>query len=221
MLKKIFAFLLCVVWISSPAKAEEGPPVPEKEDKMMVTVDLQMSMFSRVLRYEDNLKKRLSNDSLVVGIIYQGQSAQSILVKEQVTAAVSDLAQFGDYTKVGAVPIRISSATDLVRDIDRHGINVIYVAPLLDAKKVVSEIARASRSRKVLTMTGVPDYLKRGLAVSVGTTSSHRPMVVFNLPVVDAEGCAFQAHLLQKSTIVSYWREFKPLPTLFRQIVRQ
>ena len=202
MLKFLSFVLMCVVLCAGWARAEDGPPVP-KNDQMMVTVDLQMSMFSRVLRYEENLKRRLAGDSLVVGIIYQGESAQSILVKEEVTAAIIDLAQIGDYTKVGTVPLRVSSATDLVREIDRHGIHIIYVAPLLEAKKDVVEIARATRSRKVLTLTGIPDYLKQGLAVSIETTSSHRPMVIFNLPVVDAEGCAFQAHLLQKATIVN------------------
>ena len=82
--------------------------------------------------------------------------------------------------------------------LDSAAFSLLYVAPL--RSKDLSEIAASARAAKVTTVTGVPDYLQSGLAVSVRRQGG-RPKLLVNLRAARLEGADFKAELLKLAEI--------------------
>ena len=88
------------------------------------------------------------------------------------------------------------SLADVLAD---RGIDVLYVAPLRSVE--IRALSRISREGGALTFTGVPEYLRMGLAVSVGSRRG-RPEILINADAAAAEGVLFSSELLKIATLV-------------------
>jgi hypothetical protein len=62
-------------------------------------------------------------------------------------------------------------------------------------------VAKVARARDIRTITGVPEYVQRGLSVAIGPRDD-RPVIILNLDAARAEGAAYQAQLLRLTNIV-------------------
>ena len=57
------------------------------------------------------------------------------------------------------------------------------------------------RKSPITTVTGVPDYVRRGVAVGIGM-AQNKPKVLINLPSSRSEGSDFDANLLRIATVL-------------------
>ncbi|MCK4591646.1 MAG: YfiR family protein, partial [Candidatus Latescibacteria bacterium] len=83
--------------------------------------------------------------------------------------------------------------------VSRNNIDILYVAPLRALG--VKTITGVSRAKRILTLTGVPDYVESGLAVGIGI-KGEKPRVIINSPAAKAEGADFSSQLLKLAKVI-------------------
>ena len=165
--------------------------------EIAVPVNLQYSLFSKVLPFDRNFRQRV--DSVVtIGIIYQSKFRLSLDVKNEFVFAVNEASGVPIANlPVRLVPMDIDNA-DHVKIIDRAKVSFLYVAPIRAVD--LSMITDISRARGILTLTGVEEYVKSGISVGIGTKGG-RPQILINLAASKDEQADFSSQLLKLSKI--------------------
>lgn len=184
--KRFLPFALCLLFLCvTRADAQE----------MEIPVSIQVPLFLKVLSFDRRHESR-ADEALVLGVVFQSRNRASLTTKNEVLHAVTSVN--GSASLVRALAIDIDEEP-LDSAIARTGATVIYVAPLraLD----IAEVARVTRAAGVTTFTGVPDYVKLGLSVSV-RLQGERPKLLVNLPASRLEGADFSAELLKLALVV-------------------
>ena len=184
MIRRAAVLALGVLFAAAPLPAQQAA----------VPVELQFSLFFRILTYDRSLPDRGAN-GVVIGVAYQGRLRASALVAEE---ALRQAPPPGFPFPVQYVAIDLDTTTDLAGALARAGCDVLYVAPLRAYR--VADIAAAGQARRILTLTGVPDYVEAGLGVGIGLRGD-RPEILVNLAAARAEGADFSATFLQLATV--------------------
>lgn len=170
--------------------------------QQMVPAKLQVPLLLKVLDYDRNFEKK-AGKQLMIGIVHDPNDRVSLDVTNEI---LDILVMYRDQRKtVRNVPIAVKSlsyqsAEALKRTVQREGINVLYVAPGLD--HVVAEIARVCKDQdlQVTTVTGVKNYVEKGIAV--GVAKNPEPKIFVNVAASKSEGSEFDASLLRLAQIV-------------------
>jgi hypothetical protein len=76
---------------------------------------------------------------------------------------------------------------------------VLYVAP--GVAKNLPAIVKVSQANHLTSVTGVPDYVRKGVAVGIGVVQD-RPQILINLASSKSEGSEFDASLLRIATVL-------------------
>ena len=185
-LKLIALILIMLLPSASPAQ------------KIAVPVDIQVSLFFKILTFDRNLKARAS-DEIVIGIFYQSRFKTSLGVKERFEQAINDLG----INSIMNIPIRLEPIdirmTDLRKTVSENGIEILYVTPLRAVE--IPKIAEICRNEKILSLTGVPEYCSSGLAVGIGQ-KGEKPLIIINLRSAQEAGVSFRSQLLKLAKIV-------------------
>jgi len=173
----------------APAHAEDVPLSP----------DLQLPIILKVLVYDRHFESRFGSE-FTLGILYEPRDAESLKAAEGVSDYMFRMRGKTEKT----LPIRYllvdyTGPESLERSITNHAIDVLYVAPG-NANNLVG-ITKVSQKKGVTTTTGVPDYVRSGVAVGVGKTQD-RAQILINLPCARAEGSEFDASLLRIATVI-------------------
>jgi hypothetical protein len=164
------------------------PPVLPR---MPLAIGEQGSLLLKVVSSDDELRRR--RDGLRLGIVFLSSVAESISVKDELAASLPSTKVAG--RALSAIPIPMTSADDLERAIRRDSINILYVTPGLD--NVLNDVLSVSRRNGVLTVTGVPEYVDRG--VTVGFVGERRFLqVAVNLKSARNESRRFDTSFLDK-----------------------
>jgi hypothetical protein len=166
--------------------------------EMAVPVKLHLALLLKVLSYDRNLKQR-AGDQLIIAVCYQKKYERSVKVKEELLGVIES----SSVDRIGDIPLRFGSIDigeeDLAKAISRDSVDVLYIAPLRDV--AIQTITAVSRARKATTLTGVPDYVESGLAVSIGI-KGEKPQIIINLPAAEAEGADFSSQLLKLAKVI-------------------
>lgn len=158
-----------------------------------VPVSLQYPILLKTLSFDRNLKAR-SGDAIVLGILYQGRYRRSLDVKDEMVNIANESAMRSvEGLPIRVVPMDYSDAAMLEEQISGKGINTLYVAPLRAAD--LTTISVLTRKHKVLTLTGVPEYVERGLSIGV-VIKGGRPSLFVNLHASREEGANLDSQLL-------------------------
>lgn len=178
------ALILALNVATTPAQAQDMP----------MPVDVQFSLFFRIITYVRGFETRTA-DGLVIGVIYQSRNRASQVAKDEV---MRQRPPAGASYHVRFVPIDLDGDTDLEAALRAAELDVLYIAPLRAVR--TSMITTLTRARSILTITGVPEYVDLGIAVGIGT-SNDRPEILVNLAAARAEGATFNAQLLRLATV--------------------
>jgi hypothetical protein len=169
------------------------------QDDMVVTADRQVPLLLKILTYDRHLEARVGQQ-LVIGIIRSPTSAASVRACEDVLAILQGY--LGKTVK--KIPIDFywhdySNPDKLQAWVKAKKINVFYVAPGND--KNLGAILKVGQDSGVSSMTGVAEYVGRGVAVGIGERQA-KPQILINLESSRREGSEFDASLLRVATIV-------------------
>lgn len=168
------------------------PAIAPAQD-MDVPVPMQVALFLKVLTFDRNLVIPPATD-IIVAVAYQSGYRASINATDN---AMSALKLIGNQRRVRTVLIDLDREP-LAAALARHRPSVLYVAPLRAID--IGDLAAAARKAGVTTVTGVPQYISLGLAVSV-RLQGERPKLVINAEAARLEGADFSAELLKLAQI--------------------
>jgi len=182
----VVSLMLCL--LADPSPAQEMP----------VPVDLQLSLFLKIVTFNRSLKPQ-PDGKLRLGVVYQGLFRASLLTREQIEAGCRDLAdKDGAGLLIEVVPLDIHGRK--IEEVLVAGqVDLLYIAPLRAYD--IGEICRLTRRMRILSLTGVPEYSSLGVAVAIGKRKD-MPQIIINLPAARAEGADFSSQLLKLARIV-------------------
>lgn len=172
------------------------PATSAAQQEMELPVDLQLSLFLKVLSFDRQLRSR-AGDELVVGVVMQRGYRASLKAGEEALRALNVRG-----TNVDGLPVRA-----LAIDLDSQPLagalegktTVLYFAPLRGVD--VSALAASAAASGALTVTGVPRYVPLGVAVSA-RLQADRPRLLLNLQAARRAGADFSAELLKLAEVI-------------------
>jgi hypothetical protein len=164
--------------------------------QMEVPVATQIALFVKVIAFDRQLQARASG-AVTVAIAYQSGHRASNTAREEAEHALVTCEKIGT-ARVRVVAIDLDSETlsDVLR---RERVLILYVAPLQGTD--VSEVAAAAQAARVTTLTGVSQYVLRGLAVGV-RLQDEKPKLLINIDSAKREGADFSSELLKLAQVV-------------------
>jgi hypothetical protein len=168
-------------------------------EEMALSAETQVPLILKILTYDRNLEGR-AGPELAVGIVHDPTNRESAAATD---AMVATLYRFqGKTIKKLALrfyTIEYTGPVELERFVRSKGICVLYVAPGLE--RHIAALTKVSQAQHLMTVTGVPDYVRKGIALGLGLAQD-RPQILVNLVSARAEGTDFDASLLRIATII-------------------
>jgi len=165
---------------------------------MPVPVDVQFPLFLKILTFDRNLKSRAGNE-IVIAIIYQTKFKSSINTKDE----FMDVMKKSTIKKIQDIPLKLVSvdieAGSLEDAIKKENADVLYITQLRAVD--IINIVKLCRTKKLISITGVPDYVKAGVSVGIDI-KEQQPQILINLPGAKAEGADFSSQLLNLAKII-------------------
>jgi hypothetical protein len=186
---RVIGFVLLLILLTVHLSAQE----------MDVPMNLQYSLIGKILSFDRALKSD-SNDTVVIGILYQSKFRISLNAKNELLIyAKADV-----NNKIGSHPVQwigieVNSGDEINTVLETENIAVLYVAPMRNV--AIREIAQITRAKHILSLTGIPEYLEDGLAVGIGAKGD-KPFIYVNLAASKAEGADFNSQFLKFVQIV-------------------
>lgn len=183
---------LAVFLALNAARAAAAEPMP-------LTPDLQVPLILKILTYDRHFETKAGRD-LAIGIVYAPGDPASVKAANDIADTLYRFA--GKTVKRLAIRyflIDFTTSEKLESSIAQKGISVLYVAP--GNVKNLAGVMQVSQARGVTTATGVPDYVRRGVAVGIGVADD-RPQILINLSSTKSEGSEFDASLLRIATVL-------------------
>jgi uncharacterized protein DUF4154 len=172
---------------------------PLSAESMPAPTDLQVPLILKVLTYDRELLQKVKSE-LTIGIVYFPSDPTSIQAKDDVLRI---LQQLSDKTvrkvAIRSVAVEYKSPADLLSAVSANHINVFYVTP--GNAPHLDRVLQVSQSQRITTVTGVPDYVQKGVAVGIGVRQD-KPQILINLASVKSEGSEFDASLLRIATVI-------------------
>ena len=167
-------------------------------ESIPVPADLQVPLLLKVLTFDRNFAKR-GWTALHIGIVFVGSDPASSKVRSDI---IEVFKRSSDKT-LRNLPIDFTAVEYLsdgqIEDaIKASQINLLYIAP--GNARNLAKLLQLSQSQQILTTTGVPDYVQRGVAVGIGVRQD-RPEILINLPSSKSAGSEFDASLLRVARV--------------------
>jgi ABC-type uncharacterized transport system substrate-binding protein len=174
-----------------------GPVALAQE--MPVPADLQAGLLLKLLPFDRALKERAGAEIVVV-VVYQprfrlSSEAKSVFIR----TLKRDAAGHINGLPLRLVELPLDESTDFAAALQRTAADVVYLAPLRAVD--IAALARAARQARVLSFTGVPEYVTQGAMVGVAERRN-RPSLVINLGAARAAGVDLRSELLNIAQIV-------------------
>jgi len=171
---------------------------PLAAQEATLPVDLQMVVFSQVMQFDRNFVDR--EGEVVLAVLYQSRSRESLEVRNQVFEAFSGEDAFGG-RPLRVIGIDVGDG-DTKREVQRilpAGVDLLYLAPVRSFD--VSSIVEAASELGIPTLTGTPDYVDQGLAIGVRREQG-RARILINLESAVAMGSDLSSELLKLARII-------------------
>lgn len=190
---KVLALLLAATGMG-------GFVVEDDPQEMPAPVETQIRLLPGILQFDRRFPDGFG-DEVVVGVLHQSRFRVSF---DAMTEAVAALERQQTGGLPGGLALRVvtldlDGSVSLPHALADGKIDVLYVTPLRGAD--IEALSRLCRAAGVLSFTGVPEFVSRGLAVGIGSRRG-RPQILINRAAAEAEGAFFSSELLKLARIV-------------------
>jgi hypothetical protein len=159
----------------------------------------QVLVFLKVLTYDRVLAEQDLGE-IHISVLYAAGDPQSEATRDAVLQVLRDNAGKtinGKAFKFSGSAYR--SGESLSRMLAEDEVHVLYVARGLGGQ--LDAITTAARGQGVLTMTGVPAFVPRGVSVGL-VLREDKPRILLNLSAVKAEGHDMSSNLLRLCDVI-------------------
>ena len=165
---------------------------------MAVPAEVQFPLLAKILTFDRNLQDRVG-DEIVIAIVYQRKYRRSLNVKDN----LFDIINKSSIKAIEAIPIQYLSIdldnTDLAKTVSMNKVDILYITPIRAVS--METITAVSRANKILTFTGVQEYVQSGLAMGIGIKGG-KPNIIINLAAAKIEGADFSSRLLKLVKVI-------------------
>jgi hypothetical protein len=180
--------LVVLVLTGGVAVAE---PLPAKNQALLLL---------RILAYDHKLGDRVDGKKVTIYVVHKAGAADS---EDPANEMVGTLREIAKSTKLAGNAINVVKLAyndkTFDADVGRVKAAALYVSPSLADS--VGAITAVSAKRKLLTFTGVPEYV--GAGVSIGfANDGGKPVISVNIPSSKNEGADLDVALLRVAKIV-------------------
>lgn len=186
----IGALLSLLLFVSRAGSAEENP----------VPATVQVPIFLKILTFDRNFANKVGTQ-LTIGIVYVEEDPASRQARDEI---VKVLKSYDDKTIKGLpitfVLVPYTTERSIMESAKSQGINVFYIAPGNGAH--LATLLKISQEHRITTISGVPQYVRQGVAVGLNLNSDNKVHILINLKSSRMEGAAFDANLLRLATVV-------------------
>lgn len=198
-LSRPHALLCCATWLllGGGVRAEIASKswllVFQMQEAIPTAPNDQVIQMLKALEYDRNLGKRPG--PIRIAVLFVQGNAQSQAVKDQIMAL---LASAPTVVTRPVVPREVAFTTpvELARIARTETFTAFYLAPGMGDH--VADVIHVSRDQKVLTVTGVPDYLERGVSLTfVMYRGGIKPWL--GRTAASAEGSKFDADYVRRA----------------------
>jgi hypothetical protein len=168
-------------------------------EQMPLQAEAQIPLLLKVLTYDRNFEKKAGKE-LALGVVHDPTDRDSAKATDEVG---STLYKYSGKT-VKKLPmkyytIEFTGAADLERFVKEKGISALYLTP--GSAKALPVVLKVSEDLDLITLTGIPEYVRRGVAVGIGVAQD-KPEILINLAAARAQGSDFDASLLRLATVI-------------------
>jgi hypothetical protein len=172
---------------------------PLGAETMALAADVQIPLLLKVLTYDRNFERKAGKE-LAIGIVHDPSDRDSAKATDEVGTTLFKLTS----RTVKGLPLKyytieFTGAADLERFVKEKKISVLYLAP--GNAKNLPVLLKVAEDLDLTTLTGVPDYVRRGAMVGIGVNQD-KPQILINLASARAGGSDFDASLLRIATVL-------------------
>jgi hypothetical protein len=178
----------CAVLVISLSAVADEPAVP---------LQLQAELTVKVIEYAQQPPIR-SGDVVRFGILVKSSGAQSTHFGAELKAALDRVGTIAGLPHE-QILLEWNGSTEMVDEIVRRKLSIVYVAPGLDSE--IPVIAQAVREIPLITVAATDSYVRSGLILGFELVSG-RPKMIFNLKQARQQGVAFGSSVMKLMRIV-------------------
>ncbi len=165
-------------------------------ESVVAPVTLQAELMVKVAEYDRNFAARAGDRARVL-LVTRGGNADSANINQQMASAL------GRFDEIAGLPhdemiITYPGAGELARICRERHIAIVYFAP--GFANEVDAIRNALSGVDVLSVAGVPDYVRGGIVLGFDVVSG-RPKLLFNLTQARLQRVALAAAVLKLMTV--------------------
>ncbi len=165
--------------------------------EIAIPVGSQVQLLIKALPFDRNFKSRVGSE-LVIGVVYQETNQASLSVMQDFIAEIDKLEPDSDGFRIRCIPLAIRKGR-LDAIVGGKNVHALYVTPI--SGSLMNEVQSISRSRHLLTVTGVPQFVENGVAIGLGARGGRHTLLI-NLESAVAEGADFSSQLLNLARVI-------------------
>ncbi|MBF0240302.1 MAG: YfiR family protein [SAR324 cluster bacterium] len=190
--KHLFCLLAVLLLASFPVHRVVSDEVMELPVKLQFKLLITASTYNRFENSTDPAQ-------IHVGIIHPGDSISKEMVSEILETFGKPNTTFRKY-KLQISPILFEGFEQLKEQTLSNHIQMYYITP--GSQSYLSSIMAVSKSLKILTTTGVRDYIYSGITLGV-VNQGARPEFLFNRNAAEHTGVDFNSNFLRMVHVVN------------------
>jgi len=169
--------------------------VPVSAQEISVPIRTQVPLFKTLLSFERN-HAAAKGEAIRIAVVYQSKFRKSLAAQEEINYFMKE--NNGSNTiSFQMIDIDNDGAEEMLSS--QQPLTAFLICPLRSVD--IGMVTEISRERKVITMTLVPDYVKKGVSVGIDLNGD-KPLILINLNSAKLENADFDSRLLRLAKIV-------------------
>lgn len=167
-------------------------------EAMPVPPGLQVPLILKILTYDRNFGRR-AGSGLRIGIVFSSRDAGSTRARDEIADVLKGFPTIKK-APISHTTLEYTSDGQVESAAKSDQINMFYLTP--GTGPHLDGLLRISLAHRIITTTGVPQYVDKGVAVGIGVKQNDKPDILINLPASKAVGSEFDASLLRMARVV-------------------
>ena len=159
----------------------------------------QMMIFLKVLTYDRTISTS-ETDTLKIGVLFDSRNASSVKSSDEIIRVLkANQGKTINNHQFAYELLDSNSQTPLRDSITNSQVSILYITIKQGSK--LPEVIETTRDLDILTLTGVEEYIKQGVAISIGIRGG-APRIILNLNAIKAEGHEFNSNLYRVCEVI-------------------
>lgn len=157
-----------------------------------VDIRTQITIFKTLLTFDRTIRTD-STGTFHIAVIYQSKFRKSTIARDEVVAKL-----YNNGIRVKLIDVDLDT-TPLSDIIGRNNVAVLLVCPLRSFN--IHAVTDFSRKHGILSMTVVPEYVSKGIAIGIDVKES-KPQILLNRTTAKLENADFDSRLFRFVRII-------------------